>query len=434
MNLFVWSLLAFISLHHVPVRRGEETAAAECAVEKGRPIEDRDERSEKPAVVERLQVAGCTLELFTEAPSLFSTMLQDINAARSRIWLETYIFADDASGDSIAEALMRRAVEGLDVRVLYDAIGSQKTSPAFFHDLAAAGVKVHAYHNFREALRNILVLIILNRRNHRKLMVVDDRCAYFGGMNIIDYGRDFRYLHVDDTEESHLGRRDLHVRLCGPQQVQVAESFERSWRHALRLPIVRRPKAYRRVTLSDQDDSIHFFDSGPGFKFSRATRVYRTLLNTGRGNVIIAMAYFIPYGKVLKAILAARRRGVRVDVVVPALSDSKIAQHAAWYLYNRLLKRGVRIYERKDRMLHSKVAVIDRQWTVVGSANMDPRSLRINLEFLAVIRSHRFAEAVRRICRYEIRRSRRVRPEEVNHRTLIEKFLNRICFALRWWL
>ncbi|HMD53304.1 MAG TPA: phospholipase D-like domain-containing protein [Phycisphaerae bacterium] len=403
-------------------------------MENSRPIDGPDAHLEKWTPAERIEVAGHTLELFTEAPPLFSAMLEDINAAQKRVWLETYIFADDASGVSIAEALKRRAARGVDVRVLYDAVGSQKTSSAFFRDLAAAGVKVHAYHNFREALRKILVFIILNRRNHRKLLIVDNRSAYFGGMNIIDYGRDLRFLNVDDSEESHLGRRDVHVRLRGPQQEEVARSFERSWRHALGLPLERLPKDSRRVKLRDEQESIHFFDSGPRVKFGRATRVYRTLLNMGRRNVIIAMAYFIPYGAVMRSILAARRRGVRVDVVVPALSDIKIAQYATWYLYNKLLRRGVRIYERKDRMLHSKVVVIDRQWAVVGSANMDPRSLRINLEFLAVIRSHHFADALRRICRHEIRRSRRVRLAEVEHRTLKEKILSRICFALRWWL
>jgi cardiolipin synthase A/B len=398
------------------------------------PQDGLNARSATWTPVERIEVAGHTLELFTEAPTLFLAMLKDIQAARSRIWLETYIFADDASGTTIAQALMRRAAEGLDVRVLYDAVGSQKTKPGFFRDLEAAGVKVHAYHNFLEALRKILVFIILNRRDHRKLLVVDQSSAYFGGMNIIDYGRDLRFLNIDDRHESHIGRRDVHVRLCGPQQEEVAQSFERSWRHALGVPIQRRSKAYRRVKLPDAGESIHFFDSGPGFRFSRATRVYRTVLRMARHNVIIAMAYFIPHGRVLRDILSANRRGVRIDVVVPALSDVHVVQYAMWHLYNKLLRRGVRIYERKNRMLHSKVMVVDRQWTVVGSANMDPRSLRINLEFLAVIRSHRFADALRRICRYEIRRSRRVRLKEAVHRSVKQKILSRISYSLRWWL
>ena len=160
--------------------------------------------------------------------------------------------------------------------------------------------------------------------------------------------------------------------------------------------------------MPPRDEFIRFFDSGPGLKFSRTSRVYRALIRRSHENITLSMAYFIPVGQVYRALLRARRRNVEIRVIVPGQSDVKLAQYASEYLYNKLLKRGFAIYERTGQMLHSKVMAVDGQWSVVGSANLDPRSLRINLEFLAAIRSRPFAQAILDICRYEQQHSIRV--------------------------
>ncbi|MHB1768305.1 MAG: phospholipase D-like domain-containing protein, partial [Phycisphaerae bacterium] len=319
-----------------------------------------------PGAVACVEVAGHTLELFTQTHLLFEAMLADIAAAKKRVWLETYIFSDDLASHAIADALQRRARDGLDVRLLYDALGSQHTDPAIFKTMSAAGVQVHAYHRIKEALRSIAAFIILNRRDHRKLLVVDDRCAYFGGMNIHDHGHLFRASPTDTSVDPAAAWRDLHVRLTGPQQVEVADSFERSWMHAKGEKMTRRPSAYRRAQLSQTDESIHFFDTGPGLKFSRAPRVFRRLLRGSNRSVVLAMAYFIPVGRVMREIARARRRNVHVHVLVPSMTDVPIAQYGAWYLYRKLLRLGIRLYERKNRVMHTKTIVVDRQWTLVG--------------------------------------------------------------------
>ena len=387
-----------------------------------------------PGAVACVEVAGHKLELFSQTHLLFEAMLMDIAAAKKRVWLETYIFADDLASHAIADALQRRARDGLDVRLLYDALGSQHTDPAIFKNMSAAGVQAHAYHCIKEALRSIAAFIILNRRDHRKLLVVDDRCAYFGGMNIHDHGHLFRASPTDSSVDPAAAWRDLHIRLTGPQQVEVADSFERSWMHAKGEKMARRPSAYRRVQLSQTDESIHFFDTGPGLKFSRAPRVFRRLLRGSNRSVVLAMAYFIPVGRVMGEIIRARRRNVHVHVLVPSMTDVPIAQYGAWYLYRKLLRMGIRLYERKNRVMHTKTMVVDRQWTVVGSANMDPRSLYINLEFMAVIRSPAFAQAVIRVTRNEMRRSRRVRFSDCEKRTLKQRFLSTLAYSCRWWL
>jgi cardiolipin synthase len=412
-----------------------------------------DERAAAEDDVRPIEVAGHDLTLFVESAPMIRRMAADIDRASTRVWLETYIFAGDAAGRRIAAALVGRARAGLDVRLLYDAIGSQATPPAIFAELEAAGVKVHAFHSLWYALRNLSFFEILNRRDHRKLLVIDDRAAYFGGMNIVEttpprrgraagtdnaFARDGaaagkRPLEHDLVEAG--GWRDVHVRLVGPQVADVAESFDRSWRRAQHEPIERRPRSYRRVRLPrGSGDFIRFYDSGPGLQFSRAERVFTRMIGLARRRVVMSMAYFLPTRRVLRTILRVRRRGSRVTVIVPGASDVPLVQRATRFLYAWLLKRKIEIFERQRSMLHSKVTVIDDLWTIVGSCNLDPRSLEINLEFLAVIRSPQLASAVTKICDDELAASRAVTAAECQQHSFWQRFLDRVAYLLRWWL
>ena len=239
---------------------------------------------------------------------MIAALVPDIQTAQQRVWVESYIFLDDVAGSAVAEALKERARMGLDVRVLYDAIGSQTTPSAFFRDLADAGVQVHAFHTIWEAVYRFSVLRVLNRRNHRKVAILDDRIAYFGGMNVVDQGSAALVERIEHLPTS-AGWRDVHVRLTGPQQKEVAESFERSWRRALRLKVKRRPRSYRRAVPAAGEESIQFFDSGPGPKHTRAARVFTQVIRRARRRLIFSMAYFLPVGLVLRHLLrpSARR-------------------------------------------------------------------------------------------------------------------------------
>jgi cardiolipin synthase len=381
-----------------------------------------------------LVVAGNHLTLFVESAPLIASMVKDISAATMRVWLEVYIFMDDAAGQAISEALRQRATAGVDVRVLYDAVGSQTTPASFFEQLTQAGVRVHAYHTLWESLKSGNPLQVFDRRNHRKLLVIDDQIGYFGGMNIVDTAANAARVAAGEKNVASAGWRDVHVRLRGPQQNELAESFSRSWARAHNEKIKRLPRLVRRATLPPQEDSIRFFDSGPGLKYSRAARVYRALIRRAQHDITLSMAYFIPVGQVLRALLRARRRKVRVRVIIPGQSDVKLVQYATEYLYNKLIKRGFAIYLRSNQMLHSKVMVADDQWTIVGSANMDPRSLAINLEFLAVIHSPAFAEAVLEICRYEEQHSIGVTREMCENVTWMQRLRRTLAWSIRWWL
>ncbi|MBY0528551.1 MAG: phosphatidylserine/phosphatidylglycerophosphate/cardiolipin synthase family protein [Gemmataceae bacterium] len=381
----------------------------------------------------RVTVAGHELTLYVESPPLIASMVRDIRAARQRVWLESYIILNDAAGRAVSAALQERARAGLDVRVLYDAIGSQTTPAAFFRVLRRAGVKVHSYHSVGEAVASWSLLSILNRRDHRKLLVIDDQVGYFGGMNIVDQTQP-RAVAETDQQPLSSGWRDMHVRLSGPQQIELAESFFRSWQRARGQRVKRRPRTYRQAELAGGPESIQFFDSGPGLKHTRAARIFGGLLRRAQHRVLVSMAYFLPVGLVLRELLRAHRRGVRIDVVVPGRSDVPVVQHATRFLYRYLLRRRFRIYERQLSMLHSKVMVVDDEWTVVGSSNLDARSLWTNLEFLAVIHSPRLAQTMADVIRHEIERSDRILLRDWRRLSWWQRLIDRAAWTLRWWL
>ena len=381
----------------------------------------------------RVTVAGHGLTIFVQSLPMIATLVRDIQAAGQRVWVESYIFLADVAGYAVAEALKERARLGLDVRVLYDAIGCQSTPSVFFQEMAEAGIEVHAFHSIWEALYRFSFLRVLNRRNHRKLVVIDDQVAYLGGMNLLDQGSAALAERAEHLPMS-AGWRDVHVRLTGPQQKELAESFERSWRRARGLPIKRRPRSYRRALPAPGEESIQFFDSGPGPKHTRAARVFTQLIRRAKQRLALSMAYFLPVGPVLRQLLRAHRRGVFIQVVLPGESDVRIVQRATRYLYRRLLRRRFHIYERQMRMLHSKLMIVDDQWTVLGSCNLDARSLYINYEILAVIHSRNLAKALGTLIQTEVEASHRVRLRSCLQQHWTQRLLDRLAWSLRWWL
>jgi len=380
-------------------------------------------------------VAGHDLAVFAESRALIQVMLADIRQAQTRVWLESYIIADDAAGQAVAAALCERARAGVDCRVIFDYVGSYATPWAFFARLIEAGVKVHSFHSFGETFLRFRFFRVFNRRNHRKLLIVDDRSAYFGGMNLVDQSG---LNSLEDVKARNLpksaGWRDVHVRMVGPKLLEIAAAFERHW---LKVHERRRPRAPRwslEAMLAARQDGLWFFDTRPSLRQRRPARVLVPLLNGAARRITVSMAYFIPQGAVLRALFRARRRGVQVRVIIPEQSDVKVVQWCTQHFYDQLLKRGIRIYERQEEMLHSKVLVIDDTFTVVGSCNLDPRSLWLNLEFMGVIRSSAMAGVVKRICAFELRRSRRVSLADHARRPWWMRIRDRLAWSLRQWL
>ncbi len=303
------------------------------------------------------------IQLFTEGDRLFEAMLAAIDSAQKQVWLETYIFADDEIGRRFAEALVARARAGVEVRLQADAVGSLFQFHHFLgREFDAAGVQVHFFHrwHWREPLR-------YNRRDHRKLLVVDGRQAFLGGFNIHRQSSQ-RYYGVARW-------RDTHAAFRGQLARQAAELFDAFWRgDRERLPVV-----------DEQASSILVPNQSRACR-RRLACIYNDALGHARRQVCLTTPYFVPDHRTQKALIGAVKRGVEVRLLVPHAGDVRLARWAANAVYAHLLDAGIHIYEYQPRMLHAKVAIVDGDWATLGTANLDYRSLFQNYELNLVSR------------------------------------------------
>ena len=303
------------------------------------------------------------IELYTEGDALFEAMLAQIGRAKKKVWMETYIFADDEVGQRFAQALSDKAKAGVEVRLLVDALGSLFQ---FYRTLGpmleASGVEVRHFHrwHWREPLR-------YNRRDHRKLLVVDGEKAFLGGFNIHRQSSQ-RYFGVTRW-------RDTHASFQGHLARQADELFDAFWRGER-----------RRLPTEDNQSSSTLVPNQSRDCRQRLACLYADFLGNAKQQVCLTTPYFVPDHHTQKALLAAVKRGVEVRLLVPRSSDVRLARWAANAVYARLLDAGVRIYEYLPRMLHAKVAIADEKWATLGTANLDYRSLFQNYELNLVTR------------------------------------------------
>ena len=311
---------------------------------------------------------GNTAKLLTE--DALSTMLTAVQAANSSIKAEFYIWRGDQTGWQFADAMIERAEAGVDIRISCDAWGCIDVDPLVFDTMRRAGIGVLKYRPpapWRPRWG-------LWRRNHRKVLIVDNRIGFVGGVNIAD---DYAPIPLGGQ-----GLRDAVVRLTGPTVHTLNRLFERTW--AREMHVARRtiPPAHTEPEASVQAMILHNNEFGQRLRFRRA---YVKAIKAATSRIWLANPYFLPGRAVLTALFKATKRGVDVRVMVPSDSDVKIVGWAMQHLIPRLLHRGIRVFQWTGNMIHAKTACIDTVWATVGSYNLDHRSLRANLEANVVI-------------------------------------------------
>ena len=293
----------------------------------------------------------------------FPALLAAIDAAQESVCLETYIYAADSLGERFREALVRARQRGARVRVLVDAIGSIGLPASFWKPLRAAGGEVRLF--------NPLALDRLGIRNHRKLLVCDERVTFVGGFNIAS--------EYDGDGVAH-GWFDLGLRVGGTLAAQLAATFEQMFARAdfqhKRFIRLRRSTA-RKMVLTPHEQLLL---SGPGRGRNPFKRALRRDLASAT-NVQIMAAYFLPPWRIRRDLTRIARRGGTVQLILPGKSDVLLSQLAGQSLYRRFLKAGVQIHEYQPQILHAKLIIVD-DIVYVGSANLDPRSLDINYELM----------------------------------------------------
>ncbi|MDH4184134.1 MAG: phospholipase D-like domain-containing protein [Nitrospinota bacterium] len=310
-------------------------------------------------------MSASPLEIIRSTREFYSRLFEDIRNARISVRVQMYIVEEDEIGLRFADLLISKAQEGLQVELVYDSAGSFGSPSYYFDRIAAAGVRVMEYNPLNPGKRpGPFSFRALMMRNHRKLVVIDGKTYYVGGMNI---------------GEKFLEWEDVMVRGEGNVASILETTFDFTSRKKL---FVRTSPKFRELEAK----RIQVCDSRPRFQNYPIKRMHLNAINKAKKRIWIAQAYFIPRRKIVKALIHAAGRGVDVRIVAPDRSDVMIADLAAWIPLRRLMKHGVTVLRFTRGMLHSKFTVIDDDWVTTGTANLDSMSMYWNLEINLVIR------------------------------------------------
>ena len=366
-------------------------------------------------------VTGNRVALLQDGPGTYAAMFEAIEQARDHVNLESYILEAEGPGEEFARRLIARAKAGVRVNVLYDSFGSIGTPASYFDHLRANGVNVCEYNPLRR-LGNLLSRA-LHLRDHRKLMVVDGRVGFIGGVNISPvYAAGSSPLatlgasgaHAGDATAPEPGWRDTHVRVEGPIVAQLQRLFMHHWgRHssiALRGTHYFPPLA----PVGQQRVALAACDAG-----RRRNPFYRALLSAldaAQHRIYLTTAYLVPTRRFMRTLLRAVQRGVEVRLLLPGSSDFWLPLQAGRSHYGRLLRGGVHVHELQDALLHAKTCVIDGLWTTVGSSNLDWRSFLHNAEANVVVLDAGLAQEMEQVYMADIARSREILRAEWSHR------------------
>lgn len=366
-------------------------------------------------------IGSSRVALLKDGKQAFPAMLAAIASAKETICFETYILRDDATGRRFAAALSERAVAGVEVNLMFDGWGSS-VSDEFVAQLRQDKVRLVIFQPVRFSRGLGAVISRLKRRNHRKAVVVDGRIGFTGGLNISD--------DYSPEELGGQGWRDTHVQIEGPVAVDLERLFLDTWRRN------------RGATLDEKRYDRERPGPGPvrilGNHFRKdrkdIRKAYVSAMHAARRYIYLTHSYFLPPSRILKELERAARRKVRVAVILAASTDVGLVLWAARGLYGRLLRSGVEVYEWEGRILHAKTAVVDGQWSTVGSANLDALSLRQNLEVNAVFEDSAFASAVERMFEADLLHCTLITRQSIKDRPFTERVLSWLALLVRQWL
>jgi len=377
-------------------------------------------------------VLGNKLTLLVDGPATYRAMFAAIHTAQDHIHLETYIFEDDDIGGQFADLLLERQAAGVQVNLIYDSVGCLNTPKAFFDRLRAGGIQVLEF-NPVNPLAGKKKEWLLNNRDHRKLLVVDGRTAFIGGINISEtYSSGSSRRSARKPAANAPGWRDTHLQIEGPVVAEFQKLFLDTWSKQKGPPLSGKNHF---PTLDKQGDeivrAIGSVSDDPG------SPIYLTLLSAiehAEQQVHITNAYFAPDPQFLKALADAARRGVEVKLVLPSHTDSWAVFHAGRSHYSKLLRAGVRIYERRGAVMHSKTASIDGVWSTIGSTNLDWRSFLHNDELNAAILGREFARQMDAMFARDLAESDAIDLERWEQRSLILRLKEGVARIAEYWL
>ena len=387
------------------------------------------------AIVGSPLTTGNQVILLQDGPATYQAMFAAISAAKDHINLETYILDDDEVGQRFAQALMAKQAQGVQVNLLRDSAGTFGTPAAFFAQLAASGIRVHEFNPINPLAARASWQ--WNQRDHRKLLIVDGRTAFLGGINIssVYSGGSFKSGSKGQPKNGGADNpawRDTDLQLQGPVVAELQKLFIEAWEKQKGPPLA--AKNYFPPPQNAGRQVVRAIGSSPDEPFSL---IYATLLSaiaSAETSVRITNAYFVPDPQLLAALEAAAERGVDVTLILPSQTDSWLTFHAGRRNYARLLRAGVKLYERRGVILHSKTALIDGVWATVGSTNLDWRSFLHNHELNAVVLGAEFGSQVQAMFERDLGASDAVTLEQWQRRSLDLRVKELFAWAWEYWL
>ena len=365
-------------------------------------------------------IPGNRITPLVNGDEIFPAMLRAIRAARTTITFETFIYWSGRIGREFADALMERARAGVKVHVLLDWLGSNRMDQKLLDEMESAGVDLERYHPL-----HWYNISRVNNRTHRKLLVVDGRVGFTGGVGIADEWTG----HAQDPQHW----RDTHFMLEGPAVAQMQSAFMDNWlkTHAR---VLHGGDYFPRLEPVGPSPA-QVFMSSPEEGSESVRLMYLLSIAAARRSVRLGTAYFVPDDLAIDTLAAAQRRGARVEIIVPGKHiDTQTVRRASRSRWGKLLEAGIAIYEYEPTMYHTKVLVVDDLWVSVGSTNFDNRSFRLNDEANLNVYDAQLAAHQVECFEQDKSRARRITFEEWKNRPLREKLIAHAAGLLRWQL
>ncbi len=313
------------------------------------------------------------ITIFSDGQEKFAALFRDIRAAKKEINIQYYIIKKDSLGTKLRDELIKKAKEGVKVRVLYDEIGSRRLSPSFFKELISYGGKVEVF--FPSIFR--FVNFRINNRNHRKLCIIDGHVGYIGGFNVGD-----EYLGL----EKRFGYwRDTHLRIEGEAANHIQDRFNLDWQQATNQKKANLDDLFYRTDKHSGNSPVQIVGSGPNSRIEHLKNMYIKMIMSAKKSVYIQTPYFIPDASFMDACKIALLSGVDVRIMIPNKPDHPFVYWATWSYVGELLNFGAKILIYENGFMHAKTIVVDQEVASVGTTNIDSRSFKLNFEVNAIV-------------------------------------------------
>ena len=347
----------------------------------------------------------------------FPDLLESLRGAKHHIHIEYYIYENDTIGNQLANILIEKAKEGVEVRFIYDDFGSSGIRKNIARQLRAAGVEAYPFYK----INLILFANRMNYRNHRKIIVIDGTVGYIGGINVSDN-------YINNEDENKLYWRDTHLKIVGTSVSNLQTTFLTDWNFCANqkipystdyFPIVNEKKKFG-------DHLVQIVTSGPDSKYPKIKFTLIQAILNAKHEICITSPYFIPDKSFIDAIKMAALSGIEVKMLLPTKSDSFIVNTTTQSYFQELMSAGVKIYTYNKGFVHAKTMVCDEKIAIIGTANLDNRSFDLNFEVNAIIYDEDIAKELKEIYDKDLIMSTQIVPDEWEQRPWYMKLLERL--------